>query len=279
MKNKKRTVLLIVLFFIGLAILMYPLASNCWNKYRANRVLTQYEKSDNSLSIREKKEQRSAAEEYNKKLIGSTVPDAFSVREGVRNKAYEKLLNENGSGVMAEIEIPCIRVDLPVYHYTFEKVLAKGAGHLPGSSLPIGGKSTHAVIVAHRGLPSMKLFTDLNLVKKKDHFYIHVLGNIHEYEVDQILTVKPKDTGTLAITKGRDYVTLVTCTPYGVNTKRLLVRGHRVPYNSADRHQDKGKLRLNMSDVIQILCAIAGLALAYLIVRLIRRKDRKQKRE
>ena len=172
----------------------------------------------------------------------------LSVRDGQTDSTYESLLNLNGDGMMGYVEIPVIDVSIPIYHYTTDESQEKGAGHLFGSSLPVGGKSTHCILSAHRGLP---LFTDLNLVEKGDVFYLHVLGKTLAYEVDQILTVLPEQTESLGITDGDDYVTLVTCigTPYAVNTHRFLVRGHRVPMKAARRFR-KQKRRLPESPIL-----------------------------
>ena len=175
--------------------------------------------------------------------------------------------------MMGYISIPAIDVEITIYHYTNEGTLKKGAGHLLGSSLPVGGEGTHSVISAHRGLPSAKLFSDLNLLGNGDSFYIHILDRTLKYEVDQVLVVEPDQTESLAMVAGKDYVTLVTCTPYGVNTQRLLVRGHRVPNDEAT--PDAAKKRDYKKLLITLLCVIAGIALAYVITKLM---DRKRKR-
>lgn len=226
-KNKKKKYIgLGLLFLIGLSILLYPMVSDAWNRYRDSLLISNYSSSVSSDDNSEKIDSMwKAAQEYNEQIKQESVPDAFSVRDGQTDSTYESLLNLNGDGMMGYVEIPVIDVSIPIYHYTTDESLEKGAGHLFGSSLPVGGKSTHCILSAHRGLPSAKLFTDLNLVEEGDVFYLHVLGKTLAYEVDQILTVLPEQTESLGITDGDDYVTLVTCTPYAVNTHRLLVRG------------------------------------------------------
>jgi sortase A len=267
--NKKKIIGLTVLLLAGLSILLYPFVSNWWNVYHIGKKMTEYSRTVSNMSGDSREKCFAAARKYNKTLILDSVPAAFAKRSGVRDPAYEKLLNLNKDGIMGEIDIPSIDVELPIYHYTSENVLKKGAGHLPGSSLPIGGKNTHAVIFAHRGLPSAKLFTDLNLLKKGDHFYIKVLGKTLEYKVDHIVTVKPRNTKYLAIRKDKDYVTLVTCTPYGINTERLLVRGTRVPY---DGHEDNYHKWFNIYDLMILVSVAIGLLLAAAVIKLSKRK-------
>lgn len=234
-KNKKKNYIgLGLLFLIGLSILLYPMISDVWNKHRDNILISKYSSSVSSDENSEKIDSMwKAAEKYNEQIKQESVPDAFSVRDGEKDSTYESLLNLNGDGMMGYVEIPVIDVKIPIYHYTTDESLEKGAGHLFGSSLPVGGESTHAILSAHRGLPSAKLFTDLNLVEEGDIFYLHILNQTLAYEVDQIQTVLPDQTESLAIEEGKDYVTLVTCTPYAVNTHRLLVRGHRTTVEAA----------------------------------------------
>ena len=247
-KNKKKNYIgLGLLFLIGLSILLYPMISDAWNKHRDNLLISKYSSSVSSEDNSEKIDSMwKAAEEYNEQIKQESVPDAFSVRDGETDSTYESLLNLNGDGMMGYVEIPVIDVQIPIYHYTTDESLEKGAGHLFGSSLPVGGESTHAILSAHRGLPSAKLFTDLNLVEKGDVFYLHILGKTLAYEVDQILIVEPQEVGALQIVEGQDYCTLVTCTPYGINTHRLLVRGHRI-----DNVEEAKTVRVT-ADAVQI---------------------------
>jgi len=222
-----------------------------------------------------------AAEKYNEQIKQESVPDAFSVRDGEKDSTYESLLNLNGDGMMGYVEIPVIDVKIPIYHYTTDESLEKGAGHLFGSSLPVGGESTHAILSAHRGLPSAKLFTDLNLVEEGDIFYLHILNQTLAYEVDQIQTVLPDQTESLAIEEGKDYVTLVTCTPYAVNTHRLLVRGHRTTVEAAKEAQKSEKKvsgATNPSLPMILLCVVIGIVIAAVLVTVINSVQNKKRR-
>ena len=282
-KNTKKYIGFVLLFLIGLSTLLYPTVSNMWNTYRDSQLISNYSSSVSSDDNSEKLDSMwKAAEEYNKKIKQESVPDAFSIRDGETDEKYELLLNLNGDGMMGYVEIPVIDQSIPIYHYTTEAILEKGAGHLFGSSLPVGGESTHAIVSAHRGLPSAKLFTDLNLVEEGDVFYLHVLDQTLAYEVDQILTVLPDETESLGITEGEDYVTLITCTPYAVNTHRLLVRGHRIAYEEAkeiEKTEHKVSGFTNPSAVMLFLCVVIGIVIAVVIVTVVKRfGDRRHKR-
>ncbi len=270
MKRKKKYIALGLLFLIGLSILLYPMISDKWNSYRDQELINQYKRTVADNTDEEQiEEMLSAARAYNEQINEESMPDAFSVRDGVTDAEYESLLNVEAGGMMGYIEIPVIGQNIPIYHYTTEESLQKGAGHLFGSSLPIGGENTHAVISAHRGLPNAKLFTDLNLVQEGDVFYIHILKDTLAYEVDQILTVEPEETDSLAISKGEDLVTLVTCTPYAVNTQRLLVRGHRIDYDAAKEleGQKTPVSGINNPSLLMLgLCVLLGIAIACLVV-------------
>lgn len=269
-KSKKYYIALALLFLIGLSILLYPLLSDQWNSRREKALVNQYTKTIADHTSQEQMEEMlSAARAYNEQINEESIPDAFSIRDGIEDKDYEALLNVEADGMMGYVEIPVIGQTIPIYHYTTEESLKKGAGHLFGSSLPIGGENTHAVISAHRGLPSAKLFTDLNLVKEGDVFYIHILDETLAYEVDQILTVEPEETESLAIQEGEDLVTLVTCTPYAVNTQRLLVRGHRVDYEQAKESERTPVSGINNPSILMLgLCVLIGIAIAVVIVGL-----------
>lgn len=282
-KNKKKNYIgLGLLFLIGLSILLYPMVSDAWNRYRDSLLISNYSSSVSSDDNAEKIDSMwKAAQEYNEQIKQESVPDAFSVRDGQTDSTYESLLNLNGDGMMGYVEIPVIDVSIPIYHYTTDESLEKGAGHLFGSSLPVGGKSTHCILSAHRGLPSAKLFTDLNLVEEGDVFYLHVLGKTLAYEVDQILTVLPEQTESLGITDGDDYVTLVTCTPYAVNTHRLLVRGIRTKYveEEVTKNDETIPQKLAVVDPKRVLAggAAALVILILLIYLIVRRKDKKRR--
>lgn len=277
-KTKKQSlkIRIILLFVVGFMILLYPTVSNQWNKYRDNKLKSEYTQAVKNLDEDILQKELEAASEYNQSLIGSSVPDAFSIREDQKDEVYENLLNVNGDGMMGYVDIPSIDVSLPIYHYTSEEVLEKGAGHLAGSSLPVGGASTHTVISAHRGLPSAKMFTDLNLLEPGDIFQIHVLDRTLTYEVDQIKEVNPDETSDLSITEGIDYATLITCTPYGVNTRRLLVRGCRTDNPSSEDGKQAvshNTMFRNPSIIVELLCVLAGVLIAIGIVHFLGRKE------
>ena len=268
-KKKIRNIAFAVFFFIGMGITFYPMISSRWNAYRDSLLVAEYHKTVESDAGSERfREMIENARTYNQTLDVPAVPDAFSIREGTQDKEYESLLNESGSGMIGTVEIPAIKVNIPIYHYTTSASLEKGAGHLLGSALPVGGEGTHCVVSAHRGLPNQKLFTDLNLLKAGDVFYFHVLDQTFAYEVDQILTVEPSQVESLSVVKGEDYATLVTCTPYAVNTHRLLVRGHRVPY-SDEEYKENVKNAVPRSDknymMMQALCVRIGIVIAVVI--------------
>lgn len=228
--------ILIILF--GFALLSYPFISNYMFEKSAGSTIKSYEKQTKTYDQKQKEQAFRKAEEYNKDLIKSVVQltDPFKVKKSNgETLIYNNILNIDHSGVMGYLEIPCISVNLPIYHGTDAEILERGVGHLAASSIPVGGKSTHSVLTGHTGLSSAKLFTDLTEMKKEDLFFIHVLDRTLAYKVDQISVVRPEDTRKLQIVKGKDYVTLVTCTPYGVNDHRLLVRGVRTKYVKKQR--------------------------------------------
>lgn len=227
MKKKKRrsTVILIVVLLIGLSLLLYPTVSDYWNSFHQSRAVASYTDTVSNLDENTYAQIWADAESYNESLIEKTNRFVLNDEE---QQEYENVLDVSGTGIMAYIEIPSIDVILPIYHDVEESVLQVAVGHIPGSSLPVGGASTHCVISGHRGLPSAKLFTDLDELVEGDVFLLHVLDETLTYEVDQILIVEPQEVESLEIVEGEDYCTLVTCTPYGINTHRLLVRGHRI---------------------------------------------------
>ena len=211
--------------------MLYPTVSNLINRQNQSRAIGAYEKTVDQLGEEDFKKEWEQAEAYNTYLEKYSTFEYAA--EGEKNKSgspYESLLNVAGNGIMGVLEIPAVNISLPIYHGTTNEVLQVGAGHYLGSSLPIGGEGTHAVLTGHRGLPSAKLFTDIDRLKKGDVFHIRTLGKTLAYQVDQIKTALPDDVSALETEVGKDYVTLVTCTPYGVNTHRLLVRGVRIPY-------------------------------------------------
>lgn len=231
-KNEKKrksgswtTVVLFVIFFIGLSLLLYPTVSNYWNATRQTKAIVSYTETVAAMSEEERDRYWQAAVAYNTDLTNRPVSFELSTQQ---RQQYESTLKLNDTGMMGYIDIPSIRVTLPIFHGTSEVVLQSAAGHLDWTSLPVGGAGTHCVLSGHRGLPSAKLFTHLDKLALGDIFMLRVLNEVLTYEVDQILTVEPGNVQPLRIVPGEDYCTLVTCTPYGINTHRLLVRGHRV---------------------------------------------------
>lgn len=214
-----------ILLLAGICLLAYPTVSDWVNRGHSSRAVAGYADAVEGVPVPDLAAAKAAAEEYNRELL--TTPNRYFPSEEMHGR-YESLLDMTGDGMMAHVEIPKIGIDLPIYHGTGDAVLQVAAGHMEGSSLPIGGDSTHAVLSSHRGLPSARLFTDLDRMEIGDAFTIHVLDEDHEYRVDDIRTVLPYELQSLEIAEGEDYVTLVTCTPYGVNTHRLLIRGTRV---------------------------------------------------
>lgn len=223
MKKHFSTILLIVILLIGLSLLLYPTVSNWWNSFHQSRAIKAYSFAIDELEPEDFSAVFERAEEYNREL--KSIPYPMVNYEQV--PGYEDALNIIGKGIMGYIQIPKIDVSLPIFHGTSETVLQDAAGHLQGSTLPIGGPGTHCVISAHRGLPSARLFTDLDKIEVGDTFTITVLDRIMTYEVDQILIVEPSNMEPVYPVAGEDYCTLLTCTPYGINTHRMLVRGHR----------------------------------------------------
>ena len=245
MKKKSSfvTAILIAAFFIGALLLLYPTISDFWNSFHQSRAIASYAEQVADLDENAYDRLWEDARIYNKTL-GDRMNRFVMAEE--QKKAYAALLNIADNGVMGYIEIPKVRCNLPIYHGTDEAVLQVAIGHVPGSSLPVGGESTHCVLSGHRGLPSAKLFTNLYELETGDVFMLRVLDETLTYEVDQIRTVLPNELGDLAIVEGEDYCTLVTCTPYGINSHRLLVRGHRV-----ENHAGASTIRVT-ADAMQI---------------------------
>ncbi len=225
MKKKLSTIILLAIFLVGLCLLLYPTVSDYWNSFHQSRAISSYAESAAGLSAEEYDRLLKEAQDYNIDLLSKSNPLVPSDEEVTE---YEQLLNIEGTGIMGYIEIPRIECTLPIYHGTDEAVLQIAVGHITGTSLPVGGVSTHCVLSGHRGLPSAKLFTNLDQLAQGDVFMLQVLDETLTYEVDQIRIVEPQEVDSLAIVEGEDYCTLVTCTPYGINTHRLLVRGRRI---------------------------------------------------
>ena len=225
MKKRLPTIILILVFLTGLSLLLYPTVSDWWNSFHRSRAIADYARAIENLDNEAYEKLLSDARSYNEGLPGRN--DRFTLSEE-EVREYNSLLDISGTGIMGYIEIPEIKVSLPIYHGTDDAVLAIAIGHIEGSSLPVGGGSTHCVLSGHRGLPSAKLFSNLDKLSEGNTFLIRTLDETLTYEVDQIRIVEPREIGDLAIEEEKDYCTLITCTPYGINTHRLLVRGHRI---------------------------------------------------
>ena len=247
--NKRNTIIMIVLFFIGLLTLFYPTLSNYYNEKMGSKTIYNYESILNSYDTNKFKQIKKDAINYNKKL--SKLKEPLLDYDDLKN--YNKVLNVNDEGMIGYLSIDKIRVEIPIYHGTNNDTLNSFVGHIEGTSLPIGGKGTHSVLSAHRGLPSAKLFSDLDRLELGDIFKITVLDEVLTYEVDKISIVKPNNSKELKIDKNNDYVTLLTCTPYGINTHRLLVRGKRVDNNINKVYITTEGFKLNKLIVIPIL--------------------------
>ena len=243
MKNKITTWILVLALLAGLSLLLYPTVSDYWNSLHASQAVATYAEDVKSIYKTQYDELLAAAHSYNESLHTRT-NDFYLTDE--QQAAYDTLLNIGQTGIMGYIEIPVIKLSLPIYHGTSDSVLQIAVGHLDWTSLPVGGTGTHCVLSGHRGLPSAKLFTNLDQMKTGDTFVIRVLDEVLTYEVDQILIVEPNNTSALTIEAGKDLCTLVTCTPYGINSHRLLVRGHRV------ENTPEAKMIRVVADAIQI---------------------------
>ncbi len=274
MRSKVASALAALVFAAGLAILLYPAASDLWNQARQDRLMGSYQQSVAALPGRDVSALWEAARAYNDALEPS-FGDAFTGEQPAAEDPYWGLLDPDGSGTMGYLVIPKISVSLPVGHGTGEKVLQSGLGHLAGTSIPVGGAGTHSVIAGHRGLPSALLLTDLDQMAVGDRFYLHVLDDVLAYEVDQVLVVEPNDASALLPEEGEDLVTLLTCTPYGVNTQRLLVRGHRVAYvPGEDEVSVAARVSAGLGWQGKLGIALVALLIAMLVARCVtRRRD------
>ena len=266
MVKKLRGLAPLLVIVIGLLVLFYPTISNFLVMKNASRVVSNYDAAVEALSDEEYRSMIDAAHAYNTRLAeessGTTSALTGAVNTEATDAEYMKLLNLAGDGMMGYVTVPKLKETLPIYHGTSEKVLQSGIGHLEQTSLPVGGASTHAALSGHRGLPTAKLFTDLNLMKKGDKFYITILKDTYAYQVDKITTVLPTDAKQLAIEPGKDLVTLITCTPYAVNTHRLLVRGHRIPYTPQQQNDAKSTFHVD----IPLQYLLPSLALIALLI-------------
>lgn len=267
--SRLMTLLIVVVFVAGLSFLLYPTVSNLWNQAHQSRAIATYTEQVEKLDDSSNKEMLKAARKYNKELLKKADHWKLSKKD---KKKYESLLDVSGTGIMGYIEIPKIDCSLPVYHGTDEGALQIAIGHLEGSSLPVGGKSSHCVLSGHRGLPSARLFTDLDQMEEGDTFILNILGHKLAYEVDQIKVVLPEEMSDLEIQEGKDLCTLVTCTPYGINTHRLLVRGHRVKYVET-KVQEQKEVSKSKTDIRPVIAgAVAGVVVLFIIIFAVRRR-------
>lgn len=275
MKRKLTNCILFVIFLSGLSLMMYPAFSNWWNSRHQTKAIAAYTEQVARLDKNQYRELWNEARDYNQSLPKPM--DNFYLSEEQSSK-YNQLLNVGDTGVMGYIEIPDIKVTLPIYHGTDEAVLQVAAGHLDWTSLPVGGKSTHCVISGHRGLPSAKLFTDIDRLKEGDIFRLRVLDEILTYRVDRILTVEPHEIQALQVEEGKDYCTLVTCTPYGINTHRLLVRGQRME-TALDSGTDPAIPEAVEADFMIVVPLLVIPVLLVLFIYSMRRPGRKKGRK
>ena len=277
--NNWTTVFLVLLLLAGVSLLLYPSLSDYWNSMHQTRAIASYAETVSQLDTAQYDEMWKAAQDYNRSLAQRET--AFALTDE-QKAAYESLLDVSGLGVMVYIEIAEIDCSLPIYHGTEESVLQVAVGHLEWSSLPVGGEGTHCVLSGHRGLPSAKLFTNLDKLAVGDTFLLRVLDEVLTYEVDQILIVEPEQVDALGIVPGEDYCTLVTCTPYGINTHRLLVRGHRVENTpeAARMHVTADATQFDPLLVAPVLAIpVLLLLLMILLVPKRRRKSREDKND
>ena len=268
MKKNVVRIILIVGFCVGLIISLYPLISNIYSRRNQIQVINDYTEDIKEIDTKQIAKELELANAYNRKLNQTIVlTDPFDPSAiDMADDAYYDILNYTDDGVMAYINIPKIDVNLPIYHGTDSEHMLKGVGHLVGTSFPVGGVDTHAVLSAHSGLSTAELFTNLADLKKGDLFYIHVLDDVLAYEVDKINVVKPDETNDLKIVPGQDCVTLVTCTPYGINSHRLLVRGHRVEYDPDLEKQESKKANNDVWFKEYIKSIVSGIGIIVLII-------------
>lgn len=273
--NKKRKmtikdIIRLLVLVVAFAVLLYPTVSSYVNEKNGSKVVSNYDAESVRLSNAEKEQMLEDARAYNKEMLSNIdLIDPFSQGETSVDARYESLLNMDGSGMMGYIRIPKIKVEIPIYHGTSESVLQAGVGHFWGTSLPVGGESTHTVLTGHRGLPTKTLFTNMDKLVKGDVFYIKVLDETLAYKVDQILTVLPEETDALSIVPGQDYATLVTCTPYAINTHRLLVRGHRITYEEAVKIEKNTSTGIELSFTTKVLIVTLGIIFIGLVIAML----------
>ncbi len=274
LSDRAVTILLVVIFLVGLSVLCYPSVSNWWNSRVQSRAVASYDEAVSGLTDTDYTAIFEAADAYNERLY-QTGSAAVLINPALV-EGYEETLDITGTGIMGYVTIDKLNVELPIYHGTDARVLSAGAGHLEGSSLPVGGENTHSVISAHRGLPSAKLFTNLDQMEEGDTFTITVLNDVLTYQVDQITIVLPDEYEDLYIEDGEDYCTLMTCTPYGINTHRLLVRGTRI---ETEQHIRVTADAYKIDPILVAPFLAVPVLLILLIIFLIRTRRRKKSAE
>lgn len=278
MVRKIRNLLLTLLFLAGFGIFTYPIVSNQWNTYRQSRLIASYEVAVKEMSEEDFTAEWSAAKAFTSQITQNNIyADVFGEEAKDTDSKYRRVLNIGNDGIMGYLSIPKINVKLSIYHGTKDSVLQTGVGHINGTSLPIGGEGTHSVLAAHRALPSAELFTNLDQLQEGDVFYIHVLDETLAYEVDRVLPMVEKEdmatlSSALSIEEGKDYVTLFTCTPYGVNTHRLLVRGERIPFEPTEIADDTTPASALVENVTNyyMIYGYAGLIITFILILLLR---------
>ena len=274
MKKNLSTIVLVVIFFVGLSLLLYPSVSNYWNSFHQSHMIASYVEEVANMDQEKYDRLWQGAEDYNRALQDTYFHLTLSDEEYAR---YEKILDVTGTGIMGYIDIPKIKCSLPIYHGIDEAVLQIAIGHIAGTSMPVGGTGTHCVLSGHRGLPSAKLFTEIDKLIVGDEFMIRTLDEVLTYEVDQILIVLPEETDALKIEKDKDLCTLVTCTPYGINTHRLLVRGHRV--ETVDRSSIRVTADAIRIEPMVVAPVVAAPILLALLVYVMISADKKKKKK
>ncbi|WP_077074422.1 class C sortase [Aedoeadaptatus urinae] len=273
--SKRKTWPFVVIFILGFLLMMYPMISNYYYRIDANREIQEFQDGANKLDDVEILRRIELARAYNQTLDPSKLGDPYTEKEKEGIAAYAKMLEV--AEKIGFVEIPKIDVNLPIYAGTSMEVLDKGCGHLEGTSLPVGGPSTHAVLTAHRGLPKAKMFRDLDKLKEGDVFYVHNIQTVLAYKVDRIMTVEPSNFDPILVEEGKDYTTLLTCTPYMINSHRLLVRGHRIPYTPPVDESNRGLPFINMDFRDALLFALPLLILLALIYAYQRKQFKKQR--
>lgn len=273
MKKNRSTYILILIFVVGLSVMLYPTVSDYINQKHQSEAVAAYDEKVSQMSEQDYSEIFEKAENYNKELAKD--PEAIYSPDEVNG--YDDILDISGTGIMGYITIDKLDVKLPIYHGTSAEVLEIACGHLKGSSLPVGGESTHSVLSAHRGLPRAKLFTDLDKMEEGDTFTVTVLNKVLTYQVDRIAIVQPEEVEGLQIEQGKDYCTLMTCTPYGINSERLLVRGHRIPTEAKKNTQVTTEAFQIEPLMVAIVMAVPMLILLLIVMLIYQKKKRSEK--